>query len=94
MLQFRASLEVRHTDATRLPMKAAWTPPIDGLTSFCDVGAFDGDTLEAMARVMPGLTRTFTVEPNPDLEPAITGTAAFFIPRNASPSGAGQANPP
>ena len=25
---------------------------------------------------------------------AITGTAAFFIPRNASPSGAGQANPP
>jgi len=76
VLLYRASLDVRHTDATRLPMKQMWDPPLTDLGSFCDVGAFDGDSLTAMKAVLPGLARSLTIEPNPDLAPAIAETAA------------------
>lgn len=76
VLLYRASLDVRHTDATRLPMRQMWTPPISNLRSFCDVGAFDGDTLTAMKAVLPELARSLTIEPNPELGPQIAETAS------------------
>ena len=76
VLLYRASLDVRHTDETRLPMREMWTPPLTDLASFCDVGAFDGDTLTAMKAVLPGLTRSLTIEPNPELSGEIAETAA------------------
>jgi FkbM family methyltransferase len=75
ILLYRASLDVRHTDATRLPMRQMWTPPISDLRSFCDVGAFDGDTLTAMRAVLPGLRRSLTIEPNPELASRVAETA-------------------
>ena len=76
MLLYRASLDVRHTDGARLPMREMWTPPLTDLTSLCDVGAFDGDTLTAMKAVLPALSRSLTIEPNADLAGKIAETAA------------------
>jgi FkbM family methyltransferase len=76
MLLYRASLDVRNTDKTRLPMGEMWTPPQRDLTSFCDVGAFDGDTLRAMKAVLPGLQRSLTLEPGAEHEGTIARTAA------------------
>jgi FkbM family methyltransferase len=65
VLAYRASLDVRQTDATRRPVGEMWTPPAitPPMTSFCDVGAFDGDTLTSMKAALPNLARSFTVEP-------------------------------
>jgi FkbM family methyltransferase len=76
LLMYRASLDVRHTDATRLPMREMWEPPLSDLRSFCDVGAFDGDSLAAMKAVLPNLKRSLTIEPNPALAPKIAEAAA------------------
>jgi FkbM family methyltransferase len=76
VLLYRASLDVTRM-AMRLPVGQMWTPPVAlDIGSFCDVGAYDGDTLKAMRAIFPRLSRTFTVEPNPDLDPVIARAAA------------------
>ena len=76
VLLYRASLDVARV-GRRLPVSEMWRPPVAlGIRSFCDVGAYDGDTLKAMKAFAPGLERSFTVEPNPDLDPVIARTAA------------------
>lgn len=77
VLAYRASLDVRETNATRRPMGEMWTPPAISppLTSFCDVGAYDGDTLTSMKAALPHLNRSFTVEPGHDFIPQIAAAA-------------------
>jgi FkbM family methyltransferase len=93
VLLYRASLDVRHTNATRLPMKQMWVPPLSDLGSFCDVGAFDGDSLTAMKAVLPGLSRSLTLEPNPDLAPTIAETATRLGLENTHYVGAAWSHP-
>lgn len=88
VLLYRASLDVRRTDGRRLPMRQMWTPPLSDLRSFCDVGAFDGDSLAAMKAVLPGLQRSLTIEPNPELAPRIAETAARLGLANTHYAGA------
>ncbi|MGC1302365.1 MAG: FkbM family methyltransferase [Caulobacteraceae bacterium] len=78
VLLYRASLDVRHTDGSRRPIGEMWSPPpaVSDLRSFCDVGAYDGDTLVAMKTACPTLQRSFTVEPNPALAETIAATAS------------------
>ena len=75
VLLYRASLDVRYTNGARLPVRRMWNPPLTDLESFCDVGAFDGDSLAAMKAVLPNLSRSLTIEPNPDLARVIAQTA-------------------
>ena len=77
VLLYRASLDVAWLRATRRPLAEMWTPPagVTDVRSFCDVGAFDGDTLAAMKALFPSLHRSFTVEPNPELADRIAQTA-------------------
>ena len=77
LLLYRASLDVGWLSGTRRPVAEMWTPPeaVSGVRSFCDVGAYDGDTLSAMKAVFPGLQRSFTVEPNPELADRIAERA-------------------
>jgi hypothetical protein len=49
-------------------------PGLD-ITSFCDIGAYDGDSLRATKTVFPQLRRSFTLEPNPELEAQISESA-------------------
>lgn len=72
VLQYRVSLNVRHL-LSRQPMTQMWTPPVANLNiqSFCDIGAYDGDTLEAIKRLYPALAKSFTIEPNEALASAI-----------------------
>ena len=75
VLLYRASLDVTLA-AARLPVGEMWVPPVAlDIRSFCDVGAYDGDTLKQMKCLYPQITRTFTVEPNPDLDLVIARTA-------------------
>ena len=76
-LLFRASLDVHHLVAKRTPVSRMWVPPpaIGAIRSFCDVGAYDGDTLTCMKARFPGLTFTFAVEPNASLSPKIEAAA-------------------
>lgn len=77
VLLFRASLDVRHLASKRTPVSRMWVPPpaIAEIRSFCDVGAYDGDTLASMKAVFPGLMFTFAVEPNAGLIPKIDAVA-------------------
>ena len=77
VLLFRASLDVHHLASKRTPVSRMWVPPptIEAIRSFCDVGAYDGDTLTSMKAVFPGLTFTFAVEPNAGLIPKIDAVA-------------------
>jgi FkbM family methyltransferase len=77
VLEYRASMDV-HRLKGRRPVGEMWRPPVDGLEieSFCDIGAYDGDSLRAIKAVYPGLRRSFTIEPNPALETAISQAAA------------------
>ena len=88
VLLYRASLDVRHTNGTRLPVGQMWSPPITDLKSFCDVGAYDGDTLRSMSAILPQLERSFTVEPNPEQASAIAATAAALDLDNTHFAGA------
>jgi FkbM family methyltransferase len=78
VLQFRASLEVLHLAGRHTPVSRMWVPPkpVGALRSFCDVGAYDGDTLASMKSAFPGLISTCAIEPNPDLVAGIEATAA------------------
>ena len=78
VLLFRASLEVGDLASKRTPVSQMWIPPsqIDGITSFCDVGAYDGDTLATMKAAFPNLKTTFSIEPNSELATKIDETAA------------------
>jgi FkbM family methyltransferase len=77
MLLFRASLDVHHLAAYRTAVSRMWVPPpaIGAIRSFCDVGAYDGDTLGCMKAAFPGLVSTFAVEPNARLSPVIDAAA-------------------
>jgi len=75
VLLFRASLDVGYTNGTRLPLDEMWAPPTEDLESFCDVGAYDGDTLRFVRSKLARLSRSFTVEPNPAHVPAIEDVA-------------------
>jgi FkbM family methyltransferase len=75
VLEFRAALDVYRLKGRR-PVGEMWRPPVDGLNirSFCDIGAYDGDSVRATKVNYPTLNRTFTIEPNPDLSAAINKT--------------------
>jgi FkbM family methyltransferase len=77
VLEYRASMDV-HRLKGRRPVGDMWRPPVDGLEieSFCDIGAYDGDSLRAIKAVYPALRRSFTIEPNPALEAAVSQAAA------------------
>jgi FkbM family methyltransferase len=77
VLEYRASLNACRLTRQR-PVGEMWIPPIENLDvrSFCDIGAYNGDSLLTVHSAFPSLTRSFTVEPNPDLGPAIAATAA------------------
>lgn len=76
VLTFRASLQVERL-VNRRPMNDQFRPPVDKLTvrSFCDLGAYDGDSLAATKTVFPELARSFTIEPNGAQAPAIAAVA-------------------
>jgi FkbM family methyltransferase len=88
VLLYRASLDVRHTNGTRLPVDRMWAPEAADLTSFCDVGAYDGDTLRSVSTILPHLSRSFTVEPNPEQAPAIAAAATARNLQNVHYTGA------
>jgi FkbM family methyltransferase len=88
VLLYRSSLDVRHTNRTRLPVGQMWTPPAVDLKSFCDVGAYDGDTLRSVSAMFPQLKCTFTVEPNPEQVSAIASTAGALNLKNIHYTGA------
>lgn len=77
ILLFRASLDVRHIVSTRKPVSEMYIPPaaLGAIRSFCDVGAYDGDTLTILKAAFPRLESTFAVEPNPDLVSRIEAAA-------------------
>jgi FkbM family methyltransferase len=77
VLLYRSSLDVNHIALTRKPMAQMWMPPeaIRTINSFCDVGAYDGDTLINMKAAFPALISTFAVEPSPDLASNIEAAA-------------------
>lgn len=77
VLLYRVSLDVSHIAPTRKPLSQMFVPPaaIRTITSFCDVGAFDGDTLVSMKAAFPGLKSAFAVEPNPALASKIQAAA-------------------
>lgn len=76
LVQYRASLEVRFIAAARLPLASMWIPPQPvSIHSFCDVGAFDGDSLEAIKMACPSLQTALCIEPNPELRNAIEARA-------------------
>lgn len=76
VLEYRASLEVRFVAEARLPLASMWMPPLPvNLHSFCDVGAYDGDSLEAVKTTYPSLQSALCIEPNPALRSAIEDRA-------------------
>ncbi len=76
VLLYRASLDV-HRLVHRRPVGEMWRPPVEGLRieSFCDIGAYDGDSLTATKAVFPELSRGLTIEPNGALAPVIAAAA-------------------
>lgn len=69
VLLFRVSLDVSYIASTRRSISQMWAPPaaVRTIGSFCDVGAYDGDTLISMKTAFPDLEFALAVEPNPDL---------------------------
>jgi FkbM family methyltransferase len=90
VLLFRISLDVRLIAATCRPVREMWTPPasVHAIRSFCDVGAYDGDTLISMKALFPGLESSFAVEPNADLVASIEAAARKGALRNKTFTGA------
>lgn len=90
VLLFRISLDVRHIASTRKPVTQMWNPPaaVRAIRSFCDVGAYDGDTLISMKALFPGLESSFAVEPNGDLVASIEAAARKGALRNKTFTGA------
>lgn len=90
VLLFRASLDVRHIASTRKPVSQMWTPPpeVTNIRSYCDVGAFDGDTLISMKAAFPSLESTLAIEPNPDLVSRIEAASTNSGLKNRVFSGA------
>ena len=90
VLLFRISLDVRHVASTRKPVTQMWTPPaaVRAIRSFCDVGAYDGDTLIGMKALFPGLESSFAVEPNADLVASIEAAAQKGALKNKTFTGA------
>ena len=76
LLQYRASLNVVHLTRQR-PVGEMWHPPVEGLDirSFCDIGAYDGDSLASIKTVFPQMSRSFTIEPNPEMAGPIAAVA-------------------
>jgi FkbM family methyltransferase len=93
VLLFRASLDVGYTNGTRLPLDEMWAPPVEDLESFCDVGAYDGDTLRFVRSRFPRLSRSFTVEPNPAHVVAIEEAARHLKIENRHFAGAAWCRP-
>jgi FkbM family methyltransferase len=89
VLKYRASLDVRHLSLRR-PVWEMWTPPVAGLDirSFCDIGAYDGDSLAATKAVFPGLMRSFTIEPSAAMAPSIAAVANRIGVSNTNYAGA------
>jgi FkbM family methyltransferase len=89
LLTFRASLDIRRM-VHRRPVADMWTPPVDGLDirSFCDLGAYDGDSLTAVKALFPRVERSFTVEPNATQAPVIARLASRLGVRNTNFVGA------
>ena len=77
ILEYRASLSLSHLTRQR-PVGDMWRPPVEGLDirSFCDIGAYDGDSLASIKTVFPQLSRSFTIEPNPEMAGPIAAVAA------------------
>jgi FkbM family methyltransferase len=77
ILEYRASLDVARLTRQR-PVGEMWLPPVKGLdiSSFCDIGAYDGDSLAAIKAAFPKVSRSFTIEPNPELAEPIAAVAA------------------
>lgn len=90
VLEFRASLDVRRIGVSRTPVSEMWVPPaaVCDIESFCDVGAYDGDTLMAMKKHFPGLRSTLAIEPGRHLHPTIDAVAARLGLDNRSFHGA------
>lgn len=94
VLLYRASLDV-HRLVHRKPVGEMWNPPVEGLeiTSFCDIGAYDGDSLAATKAVFPGLTRSLTVEPSAEMASAIAAVAGRIGVENRNVVGAAWSHP-
>ena len=77
VLLYRLSLDVGRIASTRKLMAHMWVPPatVQAIASFCDVGAYDGDTLISMKAAFPSLSSSFAIEPNPALAAAIASAA-------------------
>jgi FkbM family methyltransferase len=94
VLAYRASLDVHHL-AHRRPVGEMWRPPVSGLDirSFCDIGAYDGDSLAATKAVFPALTRSLTIEPSAAMAPAIAAVAERIGVENRNFTGAAWSHP-
>jgi FkbM family methyltransferase len=90
VLLFRASLDVGQIISTRKPVSQMYIPPaaVGTIRSFCDVGAYDGDTLTFMKNAFPEIESTFAVEPNPELVPRIQAAASHGKFKNTTFVGA------
>ncbi len=77
VLLYRASLDVSFIASSRKSISQMWIPPaaVCTISSFCDVGAYDGDTLISMKAAFPDLKSALAVEPNPDLVMKIEAAA-------------------
>lgn len=89
VLKYRASLDVGHLSLRR-PVGEMWAPPVTGLEirSFCDIGAYDGDSLAATKAVFPELVRSFTIEPSQEMAPSIAAVATRLGISNTNYAGA------
>lgn len=94
VLQYRASLDVQHL-VHRRPVGEMWRPPVADLRiqSFCDIGAYDGDSLTATKAVFPELARSLTIEPSEAMAPVIAATADRLGVRNRNFVGAAWSHP-
>lgn len=79
VLRFRASLDVFCLEGVRQPLEAMWRLPIPQvrIESLCDGGAYDGDTVRALAP-LTALRRVLAIEPNPALQAKIAESAGRF----------------
>jgi FkbM family methyltransferase len=94
VLLYRVSLDVHHL-AHRRPVGEMWRPPVSGLDirSFCDIGAYDGDSLAATKAVFPQLTRSLTIEPNAAMAASIAAMAARIGVQNDNFTGVAWSHP-
>ena len=94
VLLYRASLDV-HRLAHRRPVGEMWQPPVSGLDirSFCDIGAYDGDSLAATKIVYPALSHSLTIEPSAAMTPAIAAVATRVGVENRNFTGAAWSHP-